>query len=470
MITVPVFIRQLAKQFQANGHQFYIVGGAVRDALAGHPVKEWDATTDAKPAEIEKLIRQFGLTQIGLIGQRFGTVTGQYQKQPIEITTFRSEEYRPDSRQPTVKFGESLLDDLSRRDFTINAIAYDPIKETIIDPHDGQADLGQKTIRAVGRASERFEEDPLRMLRAIRFAVTLGFTIDEATLAAISQEKERLPILSAERVADEMGKMLLAAKPSDAVRYLVETGLIAYTLPELLPTIDIEETREHKDIYAHILQVLDNTPPKLELRWCALLHDIAKPLTRQKINGEIHFLHHENVGAKIARQVLRRLHYSNEFTDYVTNLVRFHQRLPNYNNDWNDGAIRRFVREVGECLDDLFTFADADSTGANLRKIEQYQQTRAVLRQRIVELEKEAEIAKIKSPLSGEELMAIFHRPAGPWIKPIKEQLLALVLDGQLAPEDRDQATKLAKQMIRPEDSPKGLAKPSRPPKLGSNG
>lgn len=287
------------------------------------------------------------------------------------------------------------------------------------------------------------------MLRAIRLAVGLDFSIDPATLDAIVQERERMGILSAERVADELNKMLLSDQPSLAIRYLVETGLVSYTLPELLPTIDLENDHgEHKDIYQHILQVLDNTPPKLELRWCALLHDIAKPLTRQKINGQVHFLHHENVGAKIAKQVLRRLHYSNEFTDYVTNLVRFHQRLPNYNGDWNDGAIRRFVREVGECLEDLFAFAEVDATGANVRKNEGYRAGRQVLKSRIEELEKEAEIAKIKSPLSGEELMELFHRQPGPWIKPIKEKLLSLVLDGQLAADDKTQAAVIAREMM----------------------
>jgi len=461
MKPIPAFVRNLTTHFQTAGCQLYIVGGAVRDALLLREITEWDLTTDATPTKVELLLKSFGVSHISLVGQRFGTVIGQYKKLPIEVTTFRSENYDPDSRQPTVEFGRSLLEDLSRRDFTFNAIAYNALTEQLTDPYQGQADLGNRLIRSVGQANDRFREDPLRILRAIRLAVQLNFSISSDTLQGLQQTKERLALLSSERVAAELGKMLLAPKPSQAIRLMVETGVINYILPELLPTVDLEQdTREHKDIYAHILQVLDNTPPRLELRWCALLHDIAKPLTRQKIDGQYHFLNHENVGAKIAKQVLGRLKYSADFTAYVTKLVKLHQRLPNYNGGWNDGAIRRFVLDAGECLDDLFTFAEADTTGSNERKKEQYQATRQLLRSRIDELEKEAEISKIKSPLSGDELMTIFHRPPGRWIKPVKDQLLSLVLDGELAPEDKATAQKIAQAMLEPGRSDHAIGKP----------
>lgn len=450
VIAVPAWLQQLGQHFSTNRHQLYLVGGAVRNQLIGREVGEWDAATDARPDDIERLLRQFGARDIGTVGKRFGTITASFEGETLEITTYRSESYDEASRQPTVNFGHTIQEDLSRRDFTINAIACEVVTGKILDPYNGSSDAEQKLIRAVGRATERFSEDPLRMLRAIRFMVSLEFIIDYVTLAAIKTEKERFAILSAERIAQEMNKILLAAEPSIAIQALTETGLINYILPELLTSVDLEfEPGQHKDIYSHILQVLDQTPPKLELRWCALLHDIAKPETRQKIGGEYHFLGHEVIGARVAKTVLRRLKYPNEFVDYVAKLVYLHQRIPNDDGLWTDGAVRRFVRDAGDCLDDLFTFAEADNTGKNAAKLAKYARQRQVLQERIVKLNAEAEIAKIRPPLDGEELMAMFHRPAGPWIKPIKERLLGMVLDGELKQEDKAAAEKIARQMIK---------------------
>lgn len=448
-ITLPGWIARIAQRFTQERKDFYVVGGALRDQLLGRESREWDVATNARPDKVLELLKVSGAKAIGTVGKRFGTITARIENDPIEITTYRSEQYAQDSRQPTVAFGDSLEEDLARRDFTVNALAYDPIQKITIDKVGGQADLAAKLIRAVGNGRDRFNEDPLRMLRAIRFAVELEFEIEPKTFAAIASEKERFAILSVERIQQELNKILLSARPSRGIELLRESGLIAYILPELLPSIDIEfDPREHKDIYHHILQVLDNTPPKLELRWCALLHDIAKPLTRKKIAGEWHFLGHENVGAKMAKQILSRLRYPNDFVIYVNQLVYLHQRIPNDAGDWSDGAIRRFVRDAGAALDDLFTFAEADSTGKNERKLALYQARRAKLRERIVELERLAEIAKIASPLSGEELMELFHRPAGPWIKPIKEELLRQVLDGELGPDDKAKAKTVAKSLI----------------------
>lgn len=449
MTSSPAWLTKLAGFWRENGHQLHAVGGAIRDQLLGRPVGEWDLTTDATPPETTMLLKKFGATAINLVGEQFGTVMAEFNSEKIEVTTYRSEKYDPDSRQPAVSFGQNILEDLSRRDFTINAIAYEPLSGQLLDPHHGQADLEAKIIRAVGDPDSRFREDPLRMLRAIRFAVQLGFTIDEATERAISSERERMGILSVERIRQEIDKLLLAKQPSVGVRMLVESGLINYILPELLASIDLEfDPAEHKDIYQHILQVLDNSPAKLELRWCALLHDIAKPLTRKKIGNEYHFLGHEVVGSRMAKDILRRLKYSTDFIDYVAKLVYLHQRLPNYGGEWTDGGIRRFVRDAGETLEDLFTFARADSTGKNEKKLAHYETLRQKLWTRIDELNKEAEIAKIKSPLSGEDLMTLFHRPPGPWIKPVKEHLLNLVLDGELAQSDKEAATKIARELL----------------------
>ncbi|MEX1123924.1 MAG: HD domain-containing protein [Patescibacteria group bacterium] len=448
--TLPVHLERLAGVFEQSGKDFYIVGGALRDQLLGRTHHEWDVATNAKPDEIIKLLQKGGCQKINLVGKRFGTIAGEFHNEPIEITTYRTEQYQEDSRKPAVLFGDNLSDDLSRRDFTINALAYSPTEKKLIDSHDGQQDLQLKQIRSVGNAVERFHEDPLRMLRAIRLATQLGFSIERKTFLAIIGEKDRFGVLSAERVRQEIDKILLSPTPSQGIELLKESGLIAYILPELLPSIDIEfDPREHKDIYHHIIQVLDNTPPQLALRWCALLHDIAKPITRKKIGGEYHFLGHEIVGARMAKDVLGRLKYSTDFTKYVTKLVRLHQRIPNDDGQWTDGAVRRFVRDAGECLEDLFTFAEADSTGKNERKLEQYRQKRQELKSRIAELEKLAEIAKIKSPLSGEELMELFHRPAGPWIKPVKEELLRQVIEGDLKQDDKKKAAEIARRLVK---------------------
>lgn len=448
-IKLPAHIERLANIFHEVKKDFYLVGGALRDQILNREHHEWDAATNAIPDEIIKILKQANAKQIGVIGKRFGTITAVINSEPVEITTYRAEQYEEGSRNPKVKFGDNINDDLSRRDFTINALAYDPLTKKLLDRHNGVEDLSLRKIRAVGDATERFREDPLRMLRAIRFSAQLNFDIDRKTFESITRTKDQFGVLSTERIQQEINKILLSEKPSKGIELLKDSGLIAYIIPELLPSIDIEfDPREHKDIYHHIIQVMDNTPPKLELRWCAILHDIAKPLTRRKVGGEYSFIGHENVGAKIAREVLTRLKYPNSFIKYVSKLVRLHQRIPNDDGMWTDGAVRRFVRDAAERLDDLFIFAEADSTGKNERKNSNYRKKREVLKKRIADLEKQAEIAKLKSPLSGEDLMKIFHRPAGKWIKPIKDELLKQVIDGELQEKDTEKAIKIAKSMI----------------------
>ena len=448
-VHLPEWPKTLERAFQGQGKQLFLVGGAVRDLELKRSFEEWDFATNSTPEETEEILRSCQAKQIGLIGKRFGTVTANYQGERVEITTFRGESYEDNSRKPTVTWGTSIKDDLSRRDFTINAMAVNVTTDEFLDPFEGLTDLKNKIIRSVGDANDRFSEDPLRMLRAIRSSTQLGFDIEPSTLSSIGTQKERFAILSAERVAAELNKILLTPKPSHGIRLIVETGLVAYILPELIPTIDLEfDPKEHKDIYEHILQVLDNTPAELGLRWCALLHDIAKPLTRRKDGFEYSFHGHENLGARATRTVLSRLKYDNDFISLVTKLVRLHQRLPNNDGHWTDGAVRRFVRDAGETLDDLFTFAAADSTGANQTKLAKYQSMRDEMQERIRSLEAQAEIAKIKSPLDGYELMALYNRPAGVWLKEVKQYLLDLVLDGTLEPKDKEGAKKLAQKFL----------------------
>jgi len=448
-IFIPKWLERLAQVFHKAGYELFLVGGALRDQLLGRELIEWDLATSALPDQTEKLLRANQVRSIGTIGKRFGTITGKIMDETIEITTYRGEAYASDSRQPIVNFGQTIKEDLSRRDFTINAMAYDIQEKTLIDFFLGQEDLKKKIIRAVGQPEIRFREDPLRMLRAVRFAVNLDFDIEPATKEGIRAEKARFTILSAERIAQELDKILLSPHPDRGIELLVELGIIDYILPELLPSINLEfDPKEHKDIFHHTLRVLVATEPQLDLRWLALLHDIAKPQTRKKIGNEYHFLGHEIVGSQIAKAVLTRLHYPNDFIRQVSRLVYLHQRISAYDPDWTDGAVRRFVRETGDLREKLFLFAEADCTGENKQRIAKYKELRNELSRRITKLEKEAEIAKIKSPLDGTELMKIFNRPAGAWIKPLKEHLLNLVLDGKLAADDKKRAEEIAREML----------------------
>ena len=446
MIEVPSWLKDLAINFKKHDESLFVVGGAIRETLLNREIGEWDLTTSAIPTLTLQILRGSKAKDINIVGEKYGTVAGKINNELVEITTYRGEYYASESRKPVVEFGKNIEDDLSRRDFTINAIAFDLINNKLIDLYNGQEDLTNKIVRAVGEPNQRFEEDPLRMLRAIRFAVVLDFEIEKHTLEAIEENKGRLAILSKERIAQELNKILLAKTPSKGIRLLEKTGLLELIIPEMEPAINLEfDPKEHKDVYNHILQVLDNTPPKLELRLTAIFHDISKPQTREKIGDEYHFYNHEIKGARVAKEVLNRLKYPNDIIDNVVKLVKQHQRIPSYDNTWSDGGVRRFVRDAGDLLDDLFIFAKADLTSRNQQKIDLYTKSREELYHRYEELEKQAEIAKIKSPLSGEELMKIFSKEPGPWIKPIKDHLLDLVLEGKLGQDDKDEAEKIAK-------------------------
>lgn len=441
--------KKLATIFKEHGHSLYLVGGAVRDRLLGIIPEEQDFTTDANPGQIKTLLKLANPTHIYTIGEKFGTIGAFFNDQKIEITTYRSEKYQEGSRHPEVKFGTSLKGDLSRRDFTINAIAYDPIKEEYIDPFNGRQDLKNKLIVVVGNTADRFREDPLRILRAIRFSLKLNFTLDTKTLTYIKNTVEDIASISSERIAQEMDKILTAEKPSQAINLMTEISLINYIIPEIIALKNVQhEANEHKNIYQHTLTVLDNVPATKQLRWLALLHDIAKPQTKKVENGEVHFLFHETVGAKMAKNILQRLHYDNQFISNITTLIKYHLRVNLYNQDWTDGAVRRLMLEIGDLLDDLVTFSYADITSAKQSKVDAGHNRIDQFKQRAKEVLEKEELSKIKSPLSGDELMKIFDRPAGPWIKPIKDHLLNLVIEGELSQNDKASAEKIAKEII----------------------
>ncbi len=466
-------ILALAHEFRAAGHELYLVGGTVRDVLLGRQASpDIDMTTDATPDAIKRLSAATRPRAVVLVGERFGTVRLHYaaatpssDAEPatdaaapddviVEITTYRSERYDPASRKPEVCFGTRLEDDLLRRDFTINAMARDPLTGAIVDLFGGQTDLDAQIIRAVGDAPEqRFAADPLRLLRAVRFAAQLGFAIEPRTAEAIRAQAGTLDNISRERVRDEFNKLLLSPRPMLGLRLAVDLGLIPFVVPEVSELRGVSQRPAHsKDVYEHVLRVVQNTPPRLATRWAALLHDIAKPRTRSVENGHVHFFGHEDLGALMAREILKRLHFDRPFSEHVSRLVKLHMRSNAYAPDWTDGAVRRLMIDADDALADLLDLSRADITSYRAEKV-----TRAVARVNELEararhLKEEAERVPIKSPLDGNELMEIFGRGPGPWLKPIKERLLSLVIDGQLAPDDKAGAETVARAMIEQEE------------------
>jgi len=442
-------LRQLAEVFAQHSKKLYFVGGSVRDMLLGRSSLDYDCATDALPEETKHLARLVHPDGMYTVGEKFGTVGLILGDCKVEITTFRAEQYNPESRKPEVTFGTSLEDDLARRDFTINAIAQDALTGAIIDPFGGRRDLAAKLVRAVGNPQERFEEDPLRMLRGVRLCVELGFSLDHATAEAIRRSVTSLRRISKERIAEEMNRILLSPQPARGLRMLADLGLLDEIVPEVAALRGtLNAIGRHKDVFEHTLLVVQRTPPEKALRWAALLHDIAKPRTIVYEDGEIHFPGHEVIGEPMARAVLSRLRFDSQTIEKVGRLVGMHMRINQYSEDWTDGAVRRLVREAGDDLPDLFALSRADITSQRPSRVRAALSRIDELDHRVAELEKQASIAALKSPLDGNELMAIFQRPPGPWIKPIKEYLLSLVLEGSLAPDDKARAEELAREFV----------------------
>jgi len=445
----------LAQAFRTQHKQLYIVGGTVRDGLL-HRSESTDAdlATDAHPDEIKRIVAATKPTTIVLVGERFGTVRLHYGSDIIEITTFRSERYNPESRKPEVCFGSDLGEDLLRRDFTINAMARDPLDGHIIDLFDGRRDLQAHTLRAVGNEPDkRFDEDPLRLLRAVRFAAQLNFTIESETRNSIERQASKLQKISRERVRDEMNKLLLSPYPAKGLDLLVELGLIQWIVPEVLELRGVSQQPQPravhtKDVYAHVLRVVERSAPRLTTRWAALLHDIAKPRTRTVEDNKVHFFGHEDVGAHVAREILKRLHFDRDFIESVSRLVRLHMRANAYMSDWTDGAVRRLMLDAGDDLLDLLDLSRADITSYRAEKINRAAARVTELAERCQRLKEEAERVPLKSPLDGNELMALFGRGPGAWLRPIKDHLLSLVIDGVLSPDDKEEATKVARALV----------------------
>ncbi|MGZ3627460.1 MAG: CCA tRNA nucleotidyltransferase [Ktedonobacteraceae bacterium] len=448
-------IYTLAEAFHAQHKQLYIVGGTVRDVLLHREdSNDEDLATDATPDEIKRIVAPTRPQAVVLVGERFGTVRLHYPHNIVEITTFRSEQYNPDSRKPEVCFGTVLEDDLLRRDFTINAMACHPLTGEIIDPFGGRQDLEEHLLRAVGnKPDKRFDEDPLRLLRGVRFAAQLDFTLESETRRSIARQAVKLQKISRERIRDEMNKLLVSANPAKGLDLLVELGLMEWIMPEVVALRGVSQQAlkaiHTKDVYAHVLRVVERSSPRLICRWSALLHDIAKPRTRTVEDGKVHFFGHEDVGAYMARDILKRLHFDRDFIESVSKIVRLHMRANAYTSDWTDGAVRRLMLESGDDLTDLLDLSRADITSYRADKVNRAAARVTELTERCQRLKEEAERVPLKSPLDGNELMTIFGRGPGPWLRPIKDHLLGLVIDGALAADDKDEAIKIAREMLK---------------------
>ena len=411
---------ELGDRFHAQGYELALVGGSVRDAILGRLGNDLDFTTDAKPEAVLGILKGWA-ESVWDIGIRFGTVGAMKDGYQLEITTYRAEAYETDSRKPTVQFGETLADDLVRRDFTVNAMAVKLPEVEFVDLHGGIADLAAGLLRTPGLPEDSFADDPLRMMRAARFASQLEMTVEASALDAMTAMAERLEIVSAERVRDELSKLLLGDDPRRGLSLLVETGLTQYVLPELPALkLEIDEHHHHKDVYEHSLTVLNQaidletshepmTNPDLVLRLAALLHDIGKPKTRRfEANGGVSFHHHEVVGAKLARKRLKALRYPNEVVDQVTLLVELHLRFHGYSSgQWTDAAVRRYVRDAGDELSRLHKLTRADCTTRNRRKAAALAASYDNLEARIAVLSEEEELKSIRPDLDGTQIMEI---------------------------------------------------------------
>ena len=412
-------IASLAGAFKREGFTLALVGGPVRDAILGRLGNDLDFTTSARPADTSKILKKWA-DNVWEIGAAFGTIAAKKGDVTVEVTTYRSESYDPQSRKPDVNFGDSIEGDLSRRDFTINAMALELTTEdpTFIDLFDGAGDLAKKVLRTPGSATSSFTDDPLRMLRAARFAAQLDFSVDPSVISAIVEMAERLSIISAERIRDEFIKTLMSPNPRLGLRLLVDTGLAANFLPELPKLkLEIDEHHHHKDVYEHTLTVLDQAiahedrlgGPNLVIRLAALMHDIGKPRTRELIpGGGVSFHHHEVVGAKMTKRRLKELRFDSKIVDDVSTLVFLHLRFHGYGSgEWTDSAVRRYIRDAGELLDSLHVLTRADCTTRNKRKADQLAATYDSLEKRIAELKAQEELDRIRPDLDGQQIMEL---------------------------------------------------------------
>jgi len=401
--------QQLARRLREAGHRGFLVGGSVRDAFLdrSRPGSDIDVATDARPDVIERVLNGWA-DAVWRQGEQFGTIGADKGGERFEITTFRAEVYRDDSRKPQVTFSDDVMTDLSRRDFTINAIAIALDEPELLDPHDGLADLAARRLRTPLSPEVSFGDDPLRMLRAARFVATLGFEPDADLLGAIERMRERLGIISAERIRDELSKLLLADDPSPGLWLIARTKLAVEFFPELnAMELEQDPIHRHKDVLAHTIAVVAKTSPRLKLRLAALLHDVGKPGTRGYGPQGVTFHYHDVVGARMARARLSALRYPNDVVDDVAALVELHLRFHTYRMGWTDSAVRRYVRDAGPLLDDLNELTRSDCTTRNAKKAAALSHRMDELEARIADLAEREELAKLRPALDGNAVMDV---------------------------------------------------------------
>jgi poly(A) polymerase len=436
--------REIAARFERSGHRLYLVGGVVRDAildrLSGRA--DLDFTTDARPEETLRLLEGWA-DAVWTQGQRFGTIGARKGGRDLEITTHRAEAYQPESRKPDVVFADAVEADLARRDFTVNAMALRLPDAVLVDPFDGVNDLADHRLRTPLSPEESFSDDPLRMLRAGRFLAGYRLAPEPEVVRAVESMRSRLEIVSGERIRDELDKLMVVERPADGIWFLVNTGLAEEFLPEL-PGLALEQdpVHRHKDVLAHTIAVVEQTPPDRILRLAALFHDVGKPKTRSFGGGGVSFHHHEVVGARMTRDRMRALHYSNEDIDAVARLVELHLRFHGYgeNGEWTDSAVRRYVRDAGPLLDRLNLLTRADCTSRNKAKAAALATRMDHLEQRIDELRQQEELDAIRPDLDGTDVMALLGLPPGPLVGRALAHLLEMRLEeGPLGAAEAEQ-------------------------------
>ena len=450
---LPPVIDELGARFADAGEQLALVGGPVRDAILGRLHQDLDFTTSARPETTERLLTGWA-DAIWDMGRSFGTIGCRKGEWQIEITTYRSDVYEPDSRKPEVSYGDNLVGDLGRRDFTVNAMAVTLPDRSFEDPFGGRDDLKRRVLRTPGRPEDSFSDDPLRMMRAARFAAQLGFTVDPSVVKAMTDMAGRIEIVSSERVREELVKLVMGPYPRRGLTLLVETGLAEHVLPEL-PALALErdEHHRHKDVYEHTLRVLEQTielekrlpggGPDFVARFAALMHDVGKPRTRRfQGDGSVTFHHHDVVGAKLTRQRMRQLRFANDTIDAVAHLVELHLRFHGYGSgEWTDSAVRRYVRDAGDQLERLHVLTRADCTTRNQRKAERLRRSYDDLEARIDQLAQEEELASIRPDLDGNQIMEILGIGPGREVGEAYRFLLDLRLEnGPMSYEDAAEA------------------------------
>ena len=447
---LPESILALAGRFGSAGHEIALVGGPVRDAFLGVEAHDFDLTTSALPDETEAIMRQWA-DAVWTVGREFGTIAGRKGSLQVEVTTYRTEEYEENSRKPVVIYGKTLEGDLSRRDFTVNAMAMRLPDLVLVDPFNGLEDLAEGVLRTPVSATQSFRDDPLRIMRAARFAAQLGVDVAPEVVKAMGDEAERLEIVSAERIRSELERLIVSPFPRRGLELLVYTGVAPYVLPELSALQDtVDEHGRHKDVYEHTLTVLDQAMaletgpdgpvpgPDFILRFAALMHDIGKPATRRFEGKKVTFHHHDVEGAKITRKRMKALRFDKSTTNAVAELVAGHLRFHGYGEQaWTDSAVRRYVTDAGDQLERLHRLTRADVTTGNRRKAAYLAAAYDDLEQRIAELREKEELDSIRPELDGEEIMAILNVGPSPAVGRAYKYLLSLRMEeGQVGKEE----------------------------------